>query len=236
MKVEGYSLLECLLALTLSILVLQAVILWYVNFDRQLMQMSQRYCELNAAESFAQWFRYSVENAGFRCCRRLSLSPSVLPFAGLHLTAENAFQLAQTGWQARYADPQTRQAVLAILKAQTLLVKSTRGFAVGDTILLADCANAELNQIKAVGQEKITLSEPLKLPYTQADIYLYREEFFYLQGSTLNRRESHGRVTKLVSAIADLKVTLKDRGVAAKVVFNCQPIASSWYFWQGMQV
>lgn len=236
MKTSGYSLLECVIALTLSVLLLQAVILFYLNFNRQLTQVAQRYCELSAVESFAQWFRYSIENAGFRGCRRLSTAPSVLSLGTWSLTSANALQTTEKSWQTHFADPQSAKAVLAITNAQVISLKSTQGFAIGDKVLIADCTNAEINRIANISDEKLGLIQPLKLTYSKAEIFLYREETYYLNASRLYRREAEGRAMTLLNHIADLHLSLKEDGVAARVRFQCQTEVATWHFWQAVRL
>ncbi len=235
MKIAGFSLLEYVLALTLSVLLLQAVILFYCGFDKQMQQVNQRACELNAVESFSQWFRQAIENAGFRGCRRLSTAPPVIPFEELSLTEENALQLAPKAWQVRYADPGSAERILAINHPQILLLANTRTFAVGDHVLIADCVSAELNRVVKITNQQLILAAPLKSAFSQAEVFLYRDEYYFLKAATLLRREG-GRTQTLIKNIQALLLEKTQEGVSATVHFQCQNQVSRWHFWQEVRI
>lgn len=227
---HGFSLLECLLALTLSVVLLQSVLVFFTGFTHQMQQLAERQCELSAMESFSAWFSHSIRYAGFRGCRRLVNAPVVLPFNDLQLTPETALHIMPQAWQVRYADPQTAAAVLAIKEQRVLYLTDAQAFSVGDPVLIADCTHAELNRMVRCTKQQIELAQPLTFTYEQAEVFVYRDETYFLRANTLFRQDAAGRHSALLKNITALQVVRDEQGVAANISLQCARHVAKWSF------
>ncbi len=211
MKERGMGLLELLFSLFLSSLILLSLTQHYLKTKQQFFYFNTMVDKALELELVEDLLRTSIWQAGFTPCLNLNSLTSLDSRNGLALQAieikANSLAINRMG------DSVSR---VIVLSPKQLEIENSKIYEVGETILIADCYHAELQQIQALikkpNEMLITLSQALTFNY-QNPIYLgnWLEEKFFIKTNSQGKEAlfyQQKRTEELSSVIQSLSTHL----------------------------
>lgn len=232
----GISLIELLIAMTLSILLGMALFLSYSKIREHLKQEQIRVWIYENARGASQVLTHTIRDAGFIGCakltaeftqylhdpyKRLNLNNSLIGFNEQALEnfperLRNRIKKGSTGIMIRKMSPRTTVLTQPMTNRTHLVISSQPKFAIGNMMLISNCLQADIFKIKEIthteSQQLIHTESPLKHRYPLfAEVAELSEEAFYIADT--------GRLTKQGKAIFALyRFDFRGHGVEEEIV------------------
>lgn len=210
--ITGYSLVEFLIALSLSSLIIMVLMQQYAVVKRYYFSSNkevQLYQELIWIRSLLQ---RSIHNAGFTPCANID---TLISMDHQQQKPLQSF-IAETDLSLSHMDESYLSATL--LSNEYLQVKSTETFKEKDWLVFADCFHAERQQIRAISFDAsgsiLQLAHPLTFPY-QKQLYVGKwiQERYFVRENKLGKRILYYHYNKneaLSENVRELQISLQN--------------------------
>jgi type IV pilus assembly protein PilW len=232
-KITGMTLIELMLAITISMLILSMLTTIYlVTKKNDSAQIAVSNIQENARIAM-HWLHGNIRTAGYLGCAKLTDDFPIINYPPYELTREN--KISSSGSDTitiRGASISSATLVTSMRGYATLYVSGKPHFSEGDVLLISDCRSAEIFLVKKAavisqGIQKITTKEPLHTQYQQYAEVSQFESNTYFVGKT-NRQSADGspiyalyiediyqQKTELVEGVEDMKIhyDINDNGI-----------------------
>lgn len=216
---DGVTLLEMMIAITISMLLILLLTSVYINMHHVLAGQRAMKLHQNNALKLIDMIREEVAMAGHIGCARLSSSFNVYPLPPYVLTNENDLVINTKNITVRYqAFPSV--ALLRDMHGRTMLATDASvRYRPGEVMLISDCTHAEIFQAGVVvmrnNMQIIYPTMPLKYQYHKfSELGLLVMRQYYLgHDHTLMRRELDGRHVVLMTGVEDLIFARDEDGI-----------------------
>lgn len=216
-KNQGTSLLELMLALALSILLINVVIELYLSADKiNLLQNAMLFIEENQQMTH-DIFKKALHLTGFIGCAKLSNDFPIVSYPPYYLTATNkitpytidSMKPATEAMTIRSAS-QISSKLIAIKNKTNLEIMANQTFNIGNIALIANCQYAELFKIKNIFPLKNNILQietelPLQYEYSEDSEIMHFEVNSYFIAKT-NRTTA---LNKPIYALYKIDITGK---------------------------
>jgi len=200
-KLQGFSLTEILISLTITGFLLSTLLYQYSSVRRHY-EKNRVHIE-DAQDLFLSMdlMRMSLRQAGFTPCGNVTrLNPSL---KALIINPD-----ALHGFRVQRMSAEVTQFSSWSSKQGTLMEKAH--FNTGDLVLVSDCLHAELHTVARVSRRKVVLRESLGYaPHFPLWIGLWIQESFYIRPGKMGLMMKSTRADCLAKALVDLDVALQ---------------------------
>jgi prepilin-type N-terminal cleavage/methylation domain-containing protein len=179
---RGFSLLEILVSIALSLIIMNATLSHYLVNLRHNASIVNKFADIAEVLLIVQYLQDAILASGFSPCTSMdnliSADKANSSLLGMSVLAQNHFKTTRMG------DNFTQ---VKVLNTKTLAVLQ-QSFLPDQKLLLADCYHMEVVSLDAIWQEsqgfKLKLKEKLKFSYTSHAYLgsLQQEEFFIKNG------------------------------------------------------
>lgn len=224
-RLAGFTFLEFLMSLSLSVLVMSGLIVFYTQTVQNLLQLTTAQRDAIDAESLLAILRNAIANAGSNGCDR-----EVQPVAPIQGNA----QTLQVSYQAQ---PQLR--LLRVTdEGRRLLIEHGKEYGHNQQLYLCDIDHAELVTVNAVYStaegEVIKLTTPLKYHYrADAVIGAWVSQLFYLDKKSLILENAAHDKAHLFEGVTRFNVAFdvlnqKIVGAAVKIALGMREPKPTW--------
>lgn len=199
LAVRGSMLIECLIALSLSVLLLSTLFVIYLhivtasnNIDAVL-DLNEKSDQMNSI------LKQALLNAGNLGCRKMN----IIQYVGKTFFGEDH---AITVKYMKYP-------YATILKNmqdyQTIYANQVTRFSPNEIVILADCEGAEVVTVAAVasehGMQKIVLTQPVKNNYLLgANIGVFKNDYYHLKSQSFYVADNEHGDAVLIDGIANI--------------------------------
>ena len=166
MKSSGVMLIELMIALTISFMVLVALLEMYLSNQRSYkLQTALSDIQYNAKSAIA-FLAADIQAAGRIGCARLSADFPLASATSYTLSPKNKIMVKNANLQVRHADQVTGRLKDEMRQANKLPVETREYYQAGDILIISDCSKAEIFKI-----EHVSLSHGLKIIITSAPLH-----------------------------------------------------------------
>jgi type IV pilus assembly protein PilW len=166
LKTGGFSLVELMVAMTISLIILAAVSTVFVS-SKKTYSTQDRLARLQENARFAmQFITRDIRLAGYAGCvntlipkttyfNQVNTSASLIPRPDIPLAGTDSTTDSVT---ISFVDPVTAASLNADMSGETsdITTTSTSGIAKGDVVLIADCTTADLFQVSDITTDAVT--------------------------------------------------------------------------------
>jgi len=232
----GLTLLELLVALTLSLCIVAMLISIYVASQKNLFMHEAVLTIADNARISNEFLSRDIRVAGLYGCVTLSAQPNSLEGTSRSLTLRHASQLS--GSVLQYKESQ-------------IVVSTKPRFQPQDKIIISDCRHGEIMLIQAVTQNKnyqiLSLASPLKNHYDDSvEVSVFEEKTYLLENTRrVDRRgkkikalyvknTKHHR-TELVEGVDDMQISY-DVVVDKQLVSLSADAVTDWNAVRGVKI
>lgn len=226
---QGLTLIELLIAMTLSAFILDGVIQTFLG-ARQSYRVQEGLSRLQENGRYAiEFIDRDVRMAGFRGCNaRLSLAGANNHLAAAYITdfdtSLQAFEATGGGWTpaidpsinapdpgsdiitVRRASESGHNVTAHATAASNITLDSTAGLTVGDNVLIADCSHAEVFSITAIAGNIISHGGVLANSYPTGEVFPIATTSYYVKGSSLYRKVGGNAAQELIEQIENMQI------------------------------
>lgn len=228
---HGLTLLELLIAMTLSAFILGGVIQTFLG-------ARQSYRVLEGLSRLQENGRYAIEfldrdirMAGFRGCNgKLSLAgtnnhlAAPTNYINDFETALQGFDASGSNWlpaiDASITSPDTGSDVITIRRASEtghtvtahaasgnpITLDSVSGLNVGDSVLIADCSHAEVFSITAIAGNVVSHGGVLSNNYPSGELFPINTTSYYVRGNSLYRKIGGNGAQELIERVENMQI------------------------------
>lgn len=216
---SALTLIEMMLALSLSIFILIAVTEIYLTAQKgQKIQIAMNTIQENSRIA-AQLLSTSIRMAGYTGCEYFPVT-SINRITDYKNSEMKTDTDAMTVW---HAGNENTVLTKTMRGPSTLYTTTSVKFSAGDLLIISDCKSAEVFQVKQIsafinGTQKILSTKPLTKSYEKnAEVSLFKKESYFIAdtgrldetGKTvyaLYMKDNHGRKTELVEGIDQMEI------------------------------
>ena len=251
-KITGFTLLELMLSITLSLFILGSVTEIFItmqkNFRLQLALSSiQEHKRLTM-----EWLHADLSIAGYIGCPKLTENFPLKKFHQYELTPQNKIVISQNQITVRHASLKHTELLKDMMGFSTFVTNADEHFMAGNILLISDCMAAEIFQVKKIIRsknfQKLTTTEPLSSRFHKGAEVSKLEINTYFTDKTDRKTESglplsalyltniqHKKI-ELVEGVDDMKVNFNQNhnGIYLSYLFS-SVLASSPLFKTGYQ-
>lgn len=232
-RTKGLSLLEVLLALSMSLFLIATLTHLYLQHHRSFLQQ-QRYLDVSeSALKVIGLLQDEINMAGHVGCARLSADFHVRSYQGNTITIDNSLVVSANELSVRYQSYPTAILLRGNETNRSLLVGADVRFSANQLLLIADCVHAEIFSVKSINvagsNQRIAMKDPLFYRYAAGAEIGHLVIRSYMTTDHLLRIENNGRHEIIQSNIQQLHFQRNGHDIrySFKTLFN--QIAENWY-------
>lgn len=246
---SGLTLIELMLALTLSTIILSTLIAVYLSSEKNFQTQNSLSTIQENARTIIQLLKTNIHNAGYIGCAKLKDNFFIKNYADYALNAKNKIVITNNAITIRHMSIEHDYVTATMQDYSTLSVSSAYPFYQNDILLISDCKKAEIFQVKnsyITKQEQIiTTTEPLSFFYEKnadvgkleiKNIFVDKTGRYTNSGKpiyALYIKDINQNRLELVEGVRDLQAQFDDnvRGVDfafTLISTNSAPINKTW--------
>lgn len=182
---KGFSLIEMMVALLLSLLSLSALLEMYATSQRNLLLQSQMQAVSENAQAASYLIMTEIHRAGYIGCARLTPDFPMHGVGPFNLTPTNKLIAESNRFTVKYAATPEAELVRPMSDDLNLTVNETVRFTAGDWVVISDCQHAEIFRVQQAAsnhhQQYLVASAPLQNQYDQhARISHFVSQTYYI--------------------------------------------------------
>lgn len=220
-RVNGFSLLEILIGLSLAIFIISTFVRLYLHYHRQLIHLHDEESLHADITEAINLLKTDVSRAGYIGCAKLTSEFRVIPYRQYNMTNENALITTSNKMTVRYQEFPSAMVTADMDDHYRILTNHDNDFKSGDILMISDCLHAEIFRASFVDHlsngRLITSNEPLKYKYHKhAEVGRFVISSFYL--GTISQDILADRVSLLHENVSGEVEVLIDR--VAKLNFE----------------
>lgn len=235
-KTQGFSLIELLIALTISLLILIITTTIFLAVQNNLcLQNEMSYLQENIRLA-TQLLTSDIRMAGYIGCPKLTDGFPIKQFQSVELNPRNKITATNNSVTVRHASVMHANLTQPIYNHSEIFLTPEPRFKAGDILLITDCKNAEIFQVNKVlikdKEQKLLTTKPLAMEYEKyAEVSLLEINNYFIDktdrqsvtGQTiyaLYKRNIKGRKTELIENINSMHVNLSNNGVGVEIILS----------------
>lgn len=247
---KGFSLIELLLALTLSLLILSIISTIYLMTQRQLRSLLALNKLQQTIHLLSEIFHSEIHQAGYIGCPKLTENFPFKTFSPYDFTSQNKFVATTHSLTTRSASAVHNNLIQPMTSLSVLYVFPEPVFSKGDILIISSCQRAELLEVKqsvvSQGRQIIRIKKPLHNLYDkEAELAQLEINTFYIENTgrqtdqgqsvwALYRQDRKGQTLELVEGVQDLTIRPEKEGVELDFVLTAPPLTKSWHMYIGL--
>lgn len=231
---SGLTLIEVILALTLSLLILSIVSVIYLSAEKSFqMQISLSAIQENMRTAF-MLLKNEIQMAGYIGCAKLTDEFPIRNLGQYSITNQNKISIEKNSITIRHASIDHANLIKNMQGNSTLYVTAKPRFEESEILLISDCQSAEIFQVKTVshilGGQKMTSSRALLRKYeknaeiSKLDINRYFISDTYRQQKkplyALFLHDINGRAFEIIESVDTLNVKVNQNIIEMDAQFS----------------
>lgn len=164
-KITGFTLLELLLSISLSLFILCIVTEIFLSMQKNFrLQLALSHIQEHKRLTM-ELLHADLSMAGYIGCPKLTENFPIKNFHQFELTPHNKILMSQNRITVRHAGLKHTELLKNMVGFSTFMTDREVRFAAGNILIISDCTSAEIFQVKKIlqakGLQKITTTEPL---------------------------------------------------------------------------
>jgi Tfp pilus assembly protein PilV len=235
---RGYSLIEVLLAVSLSFLSITALTQLYLHFHHVFVTLQNSNYQQKTAQVVMALLEDEISHAGHIGCAKLTDDFHVEQYGELALTSQNALVVADNQLEVRYQSQPNAELQEDLLDDLRLIADVGERFYANHYLLISDCQHAEIFQaasVRLIADKQIIISRSrLRHHYQRyAQIGRYIQRRFQIENrhqvAYLMRRDSSDVALVVAAGIPSMQFSRDQHGVAYQFVTMQGDVQQKWY-------
>jgi type IV pilus assembly protein PilW len=192
----GFVLTELIIATTLGLLLLSALIEVYLSTQRSIQLQVALYQNQQRAKEVIDFLSSEISKAGYVGCAYLTDDFPVTPYLSYSLSANNKLSgHGDASITVRYMEFPGADVLVPMRNSSTLFINAAIRFMKGDILVISDCNQAEIFEVGQIsmveGMQKIQPKMPLRHLFNRyAEVGRLQVNNFYV--AKTNRRYPDG--------------------------------------------
>lgn len=241
-KMYGFSLIELMLALTISMAVISMISTIYLAAQKNFSLQSELSDIHENAYIAIELLNSDIRKAGYIGCAKLTEDFPLKNFFQYGMNLKNKISSTQNEISVRHAGRHHANLIEPMQDYSKLSVTAQPRFSEGDILIISDCTAAEIFKVGHVFNTKeiqqITPSEPLSNLYDKnAEVSQFEVNTYFIGETDRQRRSGepifalfkkdiHDQKSELVEGVNAMNIKLVENGVSMMLTISSSQDAS----------